>query len=337
MSILSSISNTPARRRLAAGMMAAALTAASLASAPLAAAYGGDGLRAEANKYRVNGGLAPVAGTDLLDDIATQRANEMVAGNKLEHNLAYVKDRLNKSKTCWTALGEIIAWERGYPEYSYARTSKQWWDSPGHHAIMMGSGYNAAGGAWATASDGGHYSVMVFLTLCSAPQTLAISPLQVKMPYDPARTIVFKAGTYTGLQLSSDGAVLGSKTYTLSRNSSAPGVGRSWVNGKVYYLISAGIWSGYWVQETSKTYVLGIAWSSAYDPARTMLFAAGTTTGYKYDVNGHVTARRSYTLTRASSAPTGAVASINGRKHYYITAGIWAGYWVPASSGMYLR
>jgi hypothetical protein len=45
---------------------------------------------------------------------------------------------------------------------------KQWWDSDPHRKILMGSQFNGAGGAWATAADGGHYSVMVFVALCGA-------------------------------------------------------------------------------------------------------------------------------------------------------------------------
>ena len=79
--------------------------------------------------------------------------------------------RLNESGVCWSGYGEIIAWESGwYTDYSPARTMEMWWESPGHHAIMMGEDYNAAGGAWDTAADGGHYSVMVFVTLCNEPR-----------------------------------------------------------------------------------------------------------------------------------------------------------------------
>jgi hypothetical protein len=108
-----------------------------------------------------------VAGTALVDDIATKRAAQMVAAGKLEHDIGYVLNRLNQAGVCWSAVGEIIAWN-SRPEYDYDRTMLQWWNSATHHEIMMSPTYNAAGGAWATAEDGGHYSAMVFVALCGS-------------------------------------------------------------------------------------------------------------------------------------------------------------------------
>ena len=126
-------------------------------------------------------GRNPVVGTALLDDIATRRAAHIAQEDKLEHHMAYVSQRLNDAGVCWSGFGEIIAWEN-YPDYSPDRAMEMWWNSPPHHDIMLGADYNAAGGDWDTADDGGHYSVMVFVTLCGP--SAAAEPGSVLFPDD---------------------------------------------------------------------------------------------------------------------------------------------------------
>jgi uncharacterized protein YkwD len=322
-------------RRLIAGLVALALAVASLAVASPVQAAGGSGLRAEVNGYRSNAGLKPVAGTALLDDITAKRAAQMVALNDLEHDMDYVRSRLTSAGVCYTGFGEIIAHDGG-GAYSYDATVRQWWNSDPHRKVMMGSHYNAAGGAWATHSSGRHYSVMVFVAMCSAPSaTTTTSQLGIKLAYDPDKKVLFKAGDHVGYKLSSSGSVLGSKRYRLGSSSGANTQGRTVVNGRAYLKIANGIWAGYWVPETSRSYVMGTAWSVSYSPARKLAFAAGTHTGYKFDSAGRVTARKSYTLARGSSASTTGVAIINGLRHYRIANGVWGGYWVRDTAGVW--
>jgi hypothetical protein len=89
-------------------------------------------------------------------------------------------------------------------------------------------------------------------------------------------------------------------------------------------------WSS-WTFTTAKT--------ETYNPQRTLVFAAGTYTGYKFSSTGAVTARKSYTLSRASSAPTGKRSAIPAQSGgwYYVTAGVWAGYWIRESTAISLR
>jgi hypothetical protein len=344
------VGRTPfAARGLWAGILAVAVAATALVAPSPTLGFGGDGLRAAANAVRVNGGvlkdgtkvaggLLPVAGTALLDDIATKRASQMATAGKLEHDLTYVVNRLNASGACWSSVGEIIAWARGYPSYSYERTLDQWLNSRGHREILMGSGYNAAGGAWQRTSDTSDYSVMIFVRLCGSdvPSTLSSGSLAIATPYAPVRRVYFAGGDHTGYQLTETGAVVGTKTYRLGRPSSAPAAGRTYVAGRAYLRITSGVWAGYWIRETSRSYVMGVAWSATYASPRTIYFSAGKYTGYKYDGLGHVVARRTYTLGRSSSAPASGIAVINGRTHFQVSGGIWAGYWVPHSSGMRL-
>jgi hypothetical protein len=322
-------------RRLLAGITILAVAIAGLVGAPPTYGFGGDGLRAEANELRLAGRLAPVVGTALLDDIATKRASQMATAGKLEHDMAYVMKRLNASGVCWSGVGEIIAWARGYPTYSYERTLQQWWNSPTHKAILMTAEYNAAGGAWQRTADTSDYSVMIFVTLCGADTpSVSSTSLSVQLSYSPAKRVYFAAGQHVGYKLSASGAVLGTKAYTLGSGSSAPATGRSVVNGKAYLRISSGVWAGYWIPETGRSYVMGVAWSSTYANPRTLYFAAGTYTGLKYDSLGTIVARKTYKLASASSAPASAYAIINGQPHFLVSAGVWAGYWVLDTAGV---
>jgi putative cell wall-binding protein len=132
------------------------------------AAVGGDTFVSLANQKRASVGKAPVSLSAAVDAISVERGKTMAAKDVLAHDLAYVQRRLGELGQCYSSVGEIIAWERGYPSYSYARTVDAWWASATHHAIMVGD-YNAAGGSWATSASGATYSVMVFVKLCTAP------------------------------------------------------------------------------------------------------------------------------------------------------------------------
>jgi hypothetical protein len=74
--------------------------------------------------------------------------------------------------------------------------------------------------------------------------------------------------------------------------------------------------------------------NETYDPPRTLYLAAGTYVGRQFSSTGAITASKSYTLAAASSAPTSRRSTITGQSGtwFYITAGVWAGYWIPESS-----
>jgi hypothetical protein len=71
-----------------------------------------------------------------------------------------------------------------------------------------------------------------------------------------------------------------------------------------------------------------------FNPPRRLAFVAGTYIGYRFNAGGGVTASKSYTLKLASGAPTNQLNTVPGRSggYYFVTAGVWAGYWVQASS-----
>ena len=149
-------------------------------------------------------------------------------------------------------------------------------------------------------------------------------------------TVRFSGGTHTGYKFNASGAVAGSKTATLSRASSAPFGARQRIRnrGGLWYLITAGIWAGYWIQEVpTKSYAQGaLAWVLAYNPVRTVTFSAGTYTGYTFNTAGAITSAKTWTLGKTSTAHADRLVVINGVQHLAITDGIWAGRYVPLSS-----
>jgi hypothetical protein len=70
-----------------------------------------------------------------------------------------------------------------------------------------------------------------------------------------------------------------------------------------------------------------------FNPSRTLTFQAGTYVGRRFSATGGITASKPYTLSRLSSAPTNQLSTIptQSGKWYYVTAGVWAGYWIQAS------
>lgn len=317
-------------RRMAASVVAIALLLTAVGVAPVAATTRGDRLRHAANVLRENGHLDPVVGTVLLDDIADARADQMAGADTLTHDLDYVGDRLDRAGVCHGGLGEIIAWESRYSDYSYHRTMGMWRHSAGHYAIIMTGSYNGAGGSWATASDGDHYSVMVFAELCENPATTT-SLLKPAHRYDPDRRMILRKGKHTGYKLTSTGAVLASTSVTFDTWKGFRSAGRARVDGHAWLKVSTGPLAGYWVRESPRTYVKGMTAKRSYQPARQLTFAAGSYTGRTFDRRGRVTDTKSATLAGHSGASASARAIINGRPYFRMKNGIWAGFWIRDS------
>jgi putative cell wall-binding protein len=148
-----------------------ALTLVAAFAAP-AAAVDTEKYVALTNEKRASVGLGPVGRASAVDAISDERAAQLAEADGLEHDLDYVAQRLKAYGICYTTFGEIIAYEGGYPSYDPARTIEQWWDSPGHHAIMVGN-YDIAGGSHrpGPAPRNRTYSAMVFVKLCSPPSS----------------------------------------------------------------------------------------------------------------------------------------------------------------------
>ncbi|MGY0005355.1 D-glucuronyl C5-epimerase family protein [Micromonospora sp. I033] len=149
-------------------------------------------------------------------------------------------------------------------------------------------------------------------------------------------TVVFSGGTHVGYRFNSAGTILEQKSLTLSRQSNANADQRIRIPGRgIHYRIYNGALAGFLVPEAPGDRVLlGAVVRHTYTPQRTLLFGTGTYTGYQYGPGWAVTASRTFTFSQASAAPFGASAWVNGKLSYQITAGVYAGFWLPAAAGL---
>jgi N-acetylmuramoyl-L-alanine amidase len=161
--------------------------------------------------------------------------------------------------------------------------------------------------------------------------------------YNPPRRLYFAAGTYIGHKFSPSGAITASKPFTLAHGSSAltsqvasvPTQSGSW------YYVTTGVWAGYWVAAATGTWV-GPAPPrpsvTVFATARPIVVPAATIVGRRFSSYGTVTASKSYTLSRGSMTWTTQKSTIPGQSGnwYYITYGLWRGYWIQEIPGMWL-
>jgi spore germination protein YaaH/uncharacterized protein YraI len=148
--------------------------------------------------------------------------------------------------------------------------------------------------------------------------------------------LTFAAGSHTGYRFSAAGATTATKPASLSKASGANVSARAVINGRAYWWVTNGIWAGWWIPETSRSYRAGFVDEMAFSGAPRVAFAAGTYTGYVLAADGSRGASRTATLTKPSGAPVDGWAIVNGRAYYHVSAGIWASLWVPATGGVTL-
>ena len=144
--------------------------------------------------------------------------------------------------------------------------------------------------------------------------------------------VAFVAGTHTGYRFDSAWRVVATKSATLARPSGAPATARRSIpNRGIHLRISAGIWAGYWVKESTLAYIRGIPGEATYSPPTSVRFAAGTYIGYRFDGSWRLSGTKTARLNGASSAAADRRAVINGRPYVRMSNGIWAGTWIPGT------
>ena len=118
------------------------------------------------NRKRIAVGLVALRVDPALMDIARDRAKVMAANDVMSHTEPdgrKVWDRINDAGLTWYGGGEIIAWNNYPAEYSTAEAIRAWMASPGHHAIMVSTGYNYVGFGAAISASGKRYYAGVFV------------------------------------------------------------------------------------------------------------------------------------------------------------------------------
>lgn len=154
--------------------------------------------------------------------------------------------------------------------------------------------------------------------------------------YGSLPRIVVAAGTHTGYRFDSSGKVKATRTYRLGSASGANIKARAIINGRPYLRVTNGIWSGYWLPESSVVHRRGSIERLDFPGRPRLDFAAGSYTGYRYDSDGRVTSQVTAALPRDSGANASAWAVINGVPHFLIDNGIWAGTWMAEQTGVSL-
>jgi uncharacterized protein YkwD len=117
------------------------------------------------NNKRTAVGLVTLRIDPALMAIARDRARVMAENDVMSHTEpdgTKVWDRMNDAGLTWYAGGEIIAWNHYPLEYTVAEAIRAWWASPGHHAIMVSTGYNYVGFGAAASADGKLYYAGVY-------------------------------------------------------------------------------------------------------------------------------------------------------------------------------
>ena len=117
------------------------------------------------NRERTALGLVALRIDPRLMDIARDRAEVMAANEIMSHTEPdgrKVFDRLTDAGLTWYGAGEIIAWNNYPAVYSTAESIRAWMASPGHHAIMVSTGYNYVGFGAAISATGRRYYAGVF-------------------------------------------------------------------------------------------------------------------------------------------------------------------------------
>lgn len=159
-----------------------------------------------------------------------------------------------------------------------------------------------------------------------------------RQKFGTPRRVVVAAGTQTGYRFDAEGRVTASKRATIGARSGASVSARMVVNGRWYLRVVDGVWAGYWLRESTKTYLPGVRELTDLGTGSgiKVKIGAGARTAYRYassgTTSGQLTGSTAAT-TRASSAAWGIV---NGRPRFLIMSGTWAGYWLREGSGVRL-
>jgi hypothetical protein len=195
---------------------------------------------------------------------------------------------------------------------------------------MMGEAYNAAGGAWKTAPDGAHYSVMVFVVLCGASTSAErdVSLLRADDHYRPNRQLVLSGGRHTGFRFDADGRVLSKTTHRYDHTVVRRAAARAYVGGVAYLRVSSGTLSGLWVRESPRAHVRGMSHKLTFAAPHKVVFAEGHYLGKRFGRLGGVYASRERRYWHRNDEVAGARAVINGRDYVKLASGRLEGHWV---------
>jgi D-glucuronyl C5-epimerase C-terminus len=184
--------------------------------------------------------------------------------------------------------------------------------------------------------------VQLMLQLFTITQDLTFARFADLLENDYPKPVVsgslhIGAGTYTACRFSGNTATA-TKLFTVTTSRSARVTRRQRIRGRaIFYRISGGDLSGYWLQERSgRVYLRGILVPLVYLPSRAVrLKPGGAYTAFSVAADGRVRTRR--------AVPAGAVlladrrAVVNGRQSVRLSGGSLGGYWLTLGRGVTLH
>jgi hypothetical protein len=158
-----------------------------------------------------------------------------------------------------------------------------------------------------------------------------------RLNFNPATTIRLAATTHAAHRFDSSGLVTASRTLQLSRPSTTHASARAIINGRAYWRVVDGPLAGYWLAESSFVFRRGSLERLDFPATPRIDVAAGKHTGYRFDSRGFITSSLTATLRRTAGMRVSAWAVINGRAHFLVSSGSWAGTWLPESNATRLH
>jgi subtilisin family serine protease len=159
----------------------------------------------------------------------------------------------------------------------------------------------------------------------------------------PGTRLFLARGDHVGYRFDAFGGVVGSRRISLATASGADAAKRQTIpyRSGAWFHVATGDLAGYWVAESSRAYLdpqVRPTWP-ALDPTLEVSFAAGTHTGYRFDLAGSVLGSKELALGEVGVARTSKVARLPGQDGTwaYIVDGDLAGYWVRTGSEIVLQ
>ena len=147
-------------------------------------------------------------------------------------------------------------------------------------------------------------------------------------------TVRLEAGSHTGYQFSSTGAILATKAVALDAPAIVSGDRRRNVPNRtgVWLRVTTGVLASWEVRESLMAHVPGITGVIAYSPSARVTFGPGRYLGYRFGTDGSLGSTRRATHSAVTSASASKRAVIDGRPYVFMSTGGWTGYWMPVTA-----
>jgi spore germination protein YaaH len=140
-----------------------------------------------------------------------------------------------------------------------------------------------------------------------------------------------RPAVHLGRRFTSGGAVVATRSMTVSSTAAATADARAIINGQAYWRLSVGRLDGFWLAESALAFKPGSIGRLELPALPTIDLARGTYTGYRYSDRGAVTGSETAYYATTRSITVSAWKIVNGRPHFLVGSGALNGTWLPES------